>query len=627
MYHDSRNGIERAASPVLRGGRPGRVESRAQRTSRPALVGAGSRIGPAINPPRPLRSTNPELLRLEVRTLMSVSVLQNFIGISHNYSFCGCLPPDSMMAVGPTTVLGAVNTAIVLKNKTGGTLASPENIKTFFSSIYRSGDDFSDPYVLYDDQAQVYYVGIIEYPKSASTGYFDFAVSNSSNPTGLTVGTGSGQWTVFSQITSVNEGGTQFPDFPKMGWNKDAVFVSFNQFAGGNTFSHDLVLAIKKSTILAHGTLTTFQTDVSTNSDRRILIPARMHGSTGGTEYLVQTDAEGSSHGTVNVVAETGYLTSSPRFVTTTIQVNAYSNSPGVPGLTNQIDDRMLSADWLNNDLVASMDVGVGGLNLARWYEFSTSGTPKLVSGQQGNISAGSGVSTSFPSIAIDPNGDIAMTYIESSSTQPFSMYVTGRFASDPAGTMQTGVEIAAGVAPVPPASRGGDYSATEYDPSNTSQFWSTNEYKFDSGTGAWAWATRIANFTISAASVAGPTGTSTGPAEALARYRSAAAPAPGALNTSRRPPVGPPFGIPSGQRPVLELSALRPSDLAASGSWDRPSLVPGGRNAGVALGPRTRTITKPSIPAVDLVLSLPVPQVLETEGNRLWPAIRKRPG
>jgi uncharacterized repeat protein (TIGR01451 family) len=434
--------------------------------------------------------------RLEVRALLSISVLQNFPDINFNQTSCGCSPPDTMMAVGPTTIVGAVNTALVLKDKSGNVLAGPEEFSTFFSSIHRAGDRFSDPYVIYDDQAGVYYVGIIEYPSAANVGYFDFAVSNSNTPTGFTVGTGAGNWTVFAQISSVNEGGAQFPDFPKMGWNNDAVFVSFNQFLSGSSFSHDLVLAISKSTILGHGSLSTFQTDVSTNLERRILIPARMHGSAASTEYFTQTDSE-TSH-TVNVVAETGYLSSSPSFTTTTISVNAYSDSPGVPGLTNQIDDRMLSADWVNNNLTASMDVGVGGLNLARWYEFSTSGTPTLL--QQGDISPGSGISTSYPSVGIDPGGDIGMSFIQSSSSQPYSMYITGRLASDPSNTMQTPVEIAAGVQPVPSALRGGDYSATEYDPVNTSQFWSANEYNFNNSGSNFDWGTQIANYSLGSA-------------------------------------------------------------------------------------------------------------------------------
>jgi hypothetical protein len=69
-------------------------------------------------------------------------------------------------------------------------------------------------------------------------------------------------------------------------------------------------------------------------------------------------------------------------------------------------------------------------------------------------------------------------------------MYVTGRLASDSAGILQPAVEIAAGVAPVPSALRGGDYSATEYDPSSPNVFWSANEYMFDSSGSNFDWGT-----------------------------------------------------------------------------------------------------------------------------------------
>jgi hypothetical protein len=428
--------------------------------------------------------------------LLAVGVLQTFPDINFTDS-AGYTPPDTMMAVGPTTVVGAVNTAIVLKDKAGNTLDAPQDFSTFFSSIYQSGNGFSDPQVMYDDQAQRYYVCILEIPNNQNSTYLDFAVSKSSKPTDLS----SANWTVFSHIASVNEGGSQFPDFPKMGWNNDAVFVSFNQFPNSTSFSHNLILSISKASILSGGSLSTFQTVVQTNDPRRILIPARMHGSAPGTEYFVQTD-DGKS--TVNVIAETGYLTASPSFATTKITVNPYTDSPGVPGLTYAIDDRMLSADWVNNKLVAAGNVGEGGLNLARWYEFNTSGTPVLV--QQGDISAGPGVSTSYPSVAINPTGDMGMTFIQSSATQPYSMYITGRLAIDPLGSMEPAIEVAPGVLPVPTDLRGGDYSATEYDPADPSQFWSANEFNSDSSGNNFDWGTQIANYTISPVTVSGVT-------------------------------------------------------------------------------------------------------------------------
>ena len=65
---------------------------------------------------RPPRKSTP--LRLEVledRTLPAVSVLQNFPDINFTQTSLGT-PPDTQMAVGPSTVVGAVNTAITVQN-------------------------------------------------------------------------------------------------------------------------------------------------------------------------------------------------------------------------------------------------------------------------------------------------------------------------------------------------------------------------------------------------------------------------------------------------------------------------------------------------------------------------------
>src|SRR5579859_5436918 len=103
------------------------------------------------------------LERLEERKLPAVNILQNFALINDNQTSCNCQPPDTIAAIGPDKVLGAVNTALVIKDKAGNVLAAPTEFQTFFSSVYQSGDLFSDPYVAYDDLAQRFYVAILEF--------------------------------------------------------------------------------------------------------------------------------------------------------------------------------------------------------------------------------------------------------------------------------------------------------------------------------------------------------------------------------------------------------------------------------------------------------------------------------
>jgi hypothetical protein len=154
----------------------------------------------------------------------------------------------------------------------------------------------------------------------------------------------------------------------------------------------------------------------------------------------------------------------------------------------------------------------------ARWYELDTSGAaPTLV--QTGQIDPGPGLHTYLPSIDIAPNGDLGMTYVQSSAaTADFnsdgfadgylSMYVTGRKATDPLGTMQPPVLVKAGEATYtfsvadPPPYRVGDYGGLVVDPVNGT-FWAGNEYathavpppNYSRPFGNWG--TWIANFSI----------------------------------------------------------------------------------------------------------------------------------
>src|SRR5206468_2525777 len=127
----------------------------------------------------------------------------------------------------------------------------------------------------------------------------------------------------------------------------------------------------------------------------------------------------------------------------------------------------------------------------ARWYDFNVSGTPTLIqSGNQGGVTSNS---TAFmPSVDINIAGSIGLNFDESSRSEFWSMYVTGRTVGMPLGTMQTPVRAVAGTASSSD-SRVGDFSAITVDPSDGLTFWAVNEYQ-----GSAFWNTRIASFTVS---------------------------------------------------------------------------------------------------------------------------------
>ena len=430
-------------------------------------------IQTSIGPPAPPPST--------------ISVVGTTTGITSAQN-AGITPPDTNAAAGPTAVVETVNTSILMVSKTGTTLVPNQQFSQFFASIYNAGDSFTDPEVVYDEGAGRFYVAVLEGPANLSSyADLDFAVSKTSDPT---------QGFYFTKITSVNFGQADFPDYEKLGYNADAVFIStINYGAVSQAFKYNAILTIAKNANFLGGMpISTWQTSQTmvpftlANQDISFLLPARMHGDSGGTEYFVQM----LNDTTINVVAATNYLTSI-QLTPTSIMVAPFTTGTPYPGDIPP-DTRMLSADWRGNMLVAAQNVGVGGKNVARWYEFSTAGTaPALV--QQGNVSAAASLTTTYPSVALGLNGQIAMTFIAQSATFPMTMEITGWQSTDPLGTMEAATVVAAGVGTGTTAGkREGDYSSVVFDPTDGS-FWAANEYQRLPTGNSDDWGTALVNF------------------------------------------------------------------------------------------------------------------------------------
>jgi hypothetical protein len=420
------------------------------------------------------------------------------------------VPPDTHAATGPNHIVEVVNSAIAIFNRTGGVAVAPQLLADFFTGVAISGCIF-DPVVAYDELAQRFYVGALDVPElcgdpPANTARLLYAVSNSFDPTaGFTH-----MYAIDVDETSNSGCGLSTPvggDFTRTGWNADAHVFTFNMFDfPGTCYDHVAVITIDKSTIDT-GTLGFTHADRS-GSTNFTLVPVVMHGSSLGDPMWF---LESVFFNQIRVVKMTNVLSSTPTFTDTDISVASYGFPPsatqsGGGTFIETNDTRILNAEWRNNRLVATHTVGVSGVASARWYEFNTStSTPTLT--QQGTISPGSGIHTYFPSIAISADGDLGMTFMQSSTAQFMSMYVTGKLIADPLGTMQTPVLAKAGQANyiafdcdgVPPGEsnvcRAGDYSGITVDPDLTNTFCAANEYATSAGSNNWG--THISCFSL----------------------------------------------------------------------------------------------------------------------------------
>src|ERR1700730_6315381 len=231
-------------------------------------------------------------------------------GIDFIGSNCGCLPPDTNAAVGNDFVIETVNFQIRIWNKTLGNILFNEPLAQFFGA---STD--GDPYVVYDDIADRWYVVAFD---SNHTGLF-LALSNDGNPL-------HGFLPTFDLQDPPFPAG--FPDYPKLGFNKDAIFISFNNFGPGGGDAATVVSIDKLAAFT--GTLRFFVA-VPPKFQFRAMPPAQMHVDDkdgGGVEWFVSTDGTDAGGNTIRVTKLTNYLSNSPSFTLTSLPVTPYRNAP-----------------------------------------------------------------------------------------------------------------------------------------------------------------------------------------------------------------------------------------------------------------------------------------------------------
>lgn len=269
-----------------------------------------------------------------------------------------------------------------------------------------------------------------------------------------------------------------------IGYNAEAYVIRFNGL--GNTF---VVFNVNDS-LLSYRFVT---------SPYRLGQPVPMPGAAPGEPiYFVNgnddgLNSQGGTPGWLEVVKVANVLSPTPVFTDYQIHVNDSWTS-------------VMTTSWRNGQLAITGKVvpSGGSVHQITWYVVDTTGAAPVLT-QSDAITAANGGDGDYPSIAIAPNGNIGLNYLDiiTAGTNTTVIYATGRTPADAPGSMQTPVPVQSGANS---NGRLGDYSSTvvDIDPSGNAQnsFWSCNEYlntadQFD-------WRERLMNFSPLPSSVAG---------------------------------------------------------------------------------------------------------------------------
>jgi cysteine-rich repeat protein len=426
-------------------------------------------------------------------------------------------PPDPHGAVGPDHVVSVMNITIAWYEK-DGTLINSSFLRDFFVDSLASSI-IADPRVMYDDHEDRWVVSTLEITTNPWTSRVLLAVSDTGDP--------GGSWTHTSIDTLLTIDNQQtFGDYPALGLGGQALYVSTNQYTTSTFYLMDArIFAVDKGVgsggLYDGGSASVSVLDPPGAAFNFSLSPAKVYGAhpdpTVGT-YLASYNGlmdRDTLDAYLQVFALTDPLTS-PRFVQEFVnmgQVDSFELTPPVPqwsgGKPLDNGGRLLQSNtvWRDGFLYASTELTPvsgpdAGEGTVHWVQMSATAPGATTVFDQGDVGAEDialDTRTFWPSVAVNANGDLGITFsISGPNIHPGAGFAL-RAVTDPAGTTRPTEILRSGVASYVfldgNRNRWGDYTGVDADPS-TGCLWSFNEYAMGWNTWGTAWGEMCADWT-----------------------------------------------------------------------------------------------------------------------------------
>lgn len=416
----------------------------------------------------------------------------------------GFRPPDTMGAAGPDHVMLLINGRYELywKNTTGTPITGhASNLTNFWTSkagIVGLNNYAFDPRVTYDPFTARWYATSVDGPRDANSGML-FAISNTSDPRD--------GWNGFRWVA---DDGTRWADFPMLGFDRDFVYLSANNFPVSTGSTTRPLYALPKADLLS-------PTPTVANRQRLLLDPATNQptdaldnrGILAGASYRVWERGDLGTYSNRITVNGSGIVQWALNTTSDLVDYSTPVNARQPDGTSNlEVDDDRFSqrlirikntfrtnSSYWGVMLVRESSTTSTRPNYARWFELEETNSGGLTVRQQGIISLGALGETDqdlhYPSIAVSPDGRVVIGFSASgpSAGQFPSAYAVVGTTTGGTTTFETPFEYKHGTASyqslVSSRNRWGDYSNTSIDPADPNIFWTFQE--FASGSSSWS--------------------------------------------------------------------------------------------------------------------------------------------
>ncbi|MEZ5354887.1 MAG: hypothetical protein R2762_19810 [Bryobacteraceae bacterium] len=400
----------------------------------------------------------------------------NFAGIDAT----GWLPPDCTMATGPEHVLLSVNSSVAIHMKAGGPALIQRTLTQWFGALAQDLTVF-DPKALYDQHAGRWVLLAVAFRTNPNRSVFLLSVSTSPNPMGT--------WRNYS-FDAMVDGSTatsNWADFPALGVDNQAIYITANMFAFQGGFRHSKIRVIPKAGPYSGSAAPFFDFVKMKNPDDTLAFTIQPCHTFGApqVEYLVNSLFPGGSSLTIWRVDNPA---TSPVLTRSSVAVAPYSLPPnadqkgGGPPL-NTGDVRLLHAVFRGDSIWTALTTarswsGSGNRAAIHWFQVRAASSTLVQEGVYGNRS----FHYFYPAGCPDNQGNLTVVFSRCGPSEFGSIRYTGRRSTDALGQLQGSKLLKKGLAHYQGLDSGGrnrwgDYNGVAADPANPRLIWFYSEY------------------------------------------------------------------------------------------------------------------------------------------------------
>ncbi len=395
------------------------------------------------------------------------------------------IPPDPDVAVGPYHVITVQNAPWIRIFSKEGILMQAINANNWFSTTIANPDVF-DCHIIYDHFAERWIQIWLHVDDANQTSQWLLSVSDDSDPFGTWV-----NYAFPNHLNGMNNA-YNFGDYPKIGYDQQAIYVSGRQFGFAGGFNYSKLRIIPKSQLYDPAAGPVDYTDIWSFRDPNnpgVVVDgppiAANHMDSTDTAYLI-VDAPYSTSTFITLWEITNSLSPTPIITATNIPtaVAPWPNDGNqLGGGSPRLDVGRRAyrrAIYKDGNIWSACPIGGGTSNLytfARYVRLDVNAKTVLEDAALG----ADGYYYLYPTCLVDEDNNLTMVFTRSADTEYASAAYTGRRATDPPGLAPSVIfkegesnyiKTFSGT-----RNRWGDYLGIALDPMYTNSIWGFVEY------------------------------------------------------------------------------------------------------------------------------------------------------